>query len=239
MSIEVLFFIAAAMVAFMPTIWDMKGTDNNLNWWNRLTLAGKIYIIAFVSFFGTGLYLTINSHNESVVKEITSKERIKSDSILMSNLRRDVTKLVKSDSLYESAIEKGGFKFDSVNGVIINPQVNVGKDGSAIVNYASNKGLQAARDINFNSEKTLTRDDLDQITFEVKRIMADSSLKCLNVFYESRSNGSIIYNQLHSAFKSQGLSPMGGVSQMKFIEEGITYRIDKNRCLSVIVGYFK
>ncbi len=154
MSIEIFFFIAAAMVAFMPTVWDMKVKGKNLNWWKRLTLAGKIYIIAFVSFFGTGLYLTISSHNESVVKEIKSNERIKSDSILMSNLTSKVTKLFSSDSLYRSAVKKGGYKYDSIKGIIIKPQVNiqnVQNNGRAIQNNAPNFGNQIVGDINLNT----------------------------------------------------------------------------------------
>ena len=119
-----------------------------------MTIAGKIYIIAFVSFFGTGLYLTIKSHNESVVKEINSKGKIKSDSLLMSNLTLKVTKLYSSDSLYRSAVKKSGYKYDSIKGIIIKPQVNiqsVQNNGRAIQNNAPNFGNQIVGDINLNT----------------------------------------------------------------------------------------
>jgi len=238
MSTEVFFFIAAAMVAFMPTIWDMKVKGKNLNWWNRLTSAGKIYIIAFGSFFGTGLYLTINSHNESLVKEITSKERIKSDSLLMSNLRKDVTKLVKSDSLYESAIKKSGYKFDAINGVIVNRNFQqVEKGSSAFQNNATNYGNQAGRDINLSNEKKLNSEEIKELIESTKKIMSDSSLNCLEIFMEARSNGNKVYAQIMDAFTKAGFKPMGGVSHDSMIEEGIVYRI-RNKCLKITVGLF-
>lgn len=221
----------------MPTVLDMKVKRKKLNWWNSLTGYGKIYIIAFGLFFGTGLYLTIKTHSESVVKEVASNKRIKSDSLLMSNLTVKVSKLYASDSLYKSAVKKGGFKYDSINGVIINPQVNIGKDGSAIVNYTSNQGLQAGRDINLSNERKLNNEEIKELIESTKKIMSDSSLNCLEISIESRSNGNRVYAQIMEAFTKAGFKPMGGVSYDSMIEEGIIYRI-RNKCLKITVGLF-
>lgn len=206
MSIEVFFFIAAAMVAFMPTILDMKVKGKKLNWWKGLTIYGKIYIIAFASFFGTGLYLTIQSHNESLVKEITSKNRIKSDSISMSNLTVKVTKLYLSDSLYRSAINSSGFKYDSINGIILNSKVNVGKDGSAVVNYASNQGLQAGRDINLTtSEKVWSDNDLRKLLTDMKKFADINNIsKVIFALEISISYDSFVMNQIKTELKNNG-----------------------------------
>jgi hypothetical protein len=163
MSVEMFFFIVTAFVAFIPTIWSMKkNTSKKIIGWKNLTLAGKIYIAAFAVFFGTGLYLTIKSQIESREKEINSAKHIKSDSTSMVNLTIKVTKLYSSDSTYKSAIKKGGFKYDSINGIIISPRINVqkiGKGGSGIQNNNSSiYGPQAGRDLIINGGERILND---------------------------------------------------------------------------------
>jgi hypothetical protein len=211
MSIEVFFFIAAAMVAFMPTIWDIKVKGKNLNWWKRLTLAGKIYIIAFVFFFGTGLYLTIKSHSESVDKEITSKERIKSDSLLMSNLTVKVTKLYISDSSYRAAIKNGGYKYDSIKGTIVNPRINiqnVQNGGRAIQNNAPNHGIQNLGDGNIyvNAKKELTEEGKNLIISEINKFTKDWGVTCCIISMHHKGNGDLVFSQIKGILDDQNVS---------------------------------
>jgi hypothetical protein len=210
MSIETLFFIVAALVAFIPTIWPMKVEDKNFNWWKSLTLAGRVYIIAFAFFFGTGLYLTISSHNESVVKEIKSNEKIKSDSLLMSNLNLKVAKLYSSDSLYRSAIKKGGYKYDSIKGIIIKPQVNIQNiqnNGRAIQNNAPNQGIQnlGDGDIYLNAKKELTDKGKNLVITEINRLTKDWGVSCCFLSMHSKGNGDIVFHQIKDILDSQSV----------------------------------
>jgi len=168
MSIETLFFIVTALVAFIPTIWPMKVEEKNLNWWKSLTLAGRAYIISFVFFFGTGLYLTISSHYESVIKEIKSKKRIESDSLSMSNLTIKVNELYRSDSTYRS-------KYDSLNRIII-------KTGeSSIVNTGNlnNNSHQNTGDISVNELWKLSANDKKKLKELTRKYKYAKVLTCI------------------------------------------------------------
>lgn len=242
MSIEIFFFSLAAIIAFMPTFWDMKVKGKNLNWWTRLTLAGKIYIIAFASFFGTGLYLTVKSHNESVIKELKSNERIKSDSLLMSNLSVRVNKLYLSDSNYRAAIKKGGYKYDSIKGTIISPQIsiqNIKDNGRAIQNNAPNQGIQnlGDGDIYLNAKKELTDNGKAVIVNEINKLTTDWGVSCCILSMHHKGNGDIVFNQIKDILDSKNVKYDIIFSEFNGLNapNGISYSI-KDGKLKILVG---
>jgi hypothetical protein len=62
----------------------------------------------------------------------------------------------KSDSLFRIALKRGNYKYDSINGVIISPKINIQNvqdNGKAIQNNAPNFGLQHLGDINLNTAR--------------------------------------------------------------------------------------
>ncbi len=244
MSIEVIFFSIAAIIAIMPTFYDMKVRDKYLNWWRRLTLAGKIYIILFIGFFGTGLYLTVRSHNDSALRDKISRSRILSDSVLMAGLTLKVNKLYTSDSSYRAALTNGGYQYDSLNGRIVsiknNTQVVKGNNSSGFQNNAPNYGMQAARDINIGREIELQETDLIEALNMANQLITQFKLsKTALLMVHQLSNGKKAAKQLAEFFESNGFTVMHGVS-MGQINNGITISHDlQEKSVVVLVGELK
>ncbi len=254
MSIQVFFFIAAAMVAFMPTIWDMKVKGKKLNWWTRLTLAGKIYIIAFALFFGTGLYLTVKSHNESITKETISKSKNYQDSIKFELRHQETLERLgflssayeranKSDSIFKVALKRGNYKYDSVKGIIVSPKINiqtVAKDGRGIQNNEANLGNQFLGDIqNLNvNEIRASKQQLDEIVYDTEVLMKKENLTCLIVELNMASNAKALYSQIFKAYKDAGMSPQESSAMTYPMPKKISFRKSEKNCLVVVVGLF-
>lgn len=234
MAFQIFLFIVAAITAFMPTIFDMKVRGKKLNWWRSLTVYGKIYIVVFLSFFCSGLYLTIKSHNESVAKEVLSINRIKSDSILMSNLTVKVNKLFLSDSTQR-------VKNDSLSKVIrtLNKQI-IQSGGSGLQNNAPNYGIQAARDVNIGTDVELSQADLQKGLNMVNQLVTQHKLDKKVLFMMNQlSNGQKAAKQLSDFLKSNGFDIMFGMS-LAPMGSGMTITHDPQENIVVIaVGEFR
>lgn len=229
----------------VPTFWDMRRQDNMPK--RPLTTQGKIVACIFFILLPLSGFFLYQDKKAEFEKEHKADKRAKLDSISQVNLskkidsvKNELVSFAKSDSVYKSALNKGGYKL--INGKIVSPQQNIQKiekDGKGFQNNATNYGTQiVAENVQLNSTKELTEDQLAHILLQIDHWMKVYNTKCLNLEYIDNADIRIL-NQLidklnRSNYKFTTTKVIGRIGNDFRIKQSF-----KEDCLRITVGDFK
>jgi hypothetical protein len=162
----------------------------------------------------------------------------------MSDNIDDISKKLKDIT---SALEKSGYKYDSVKKVIIAPQTTQTiTHGSGVQNTGTIKNSIVAGGnvtINNNGEKQLTEDAKVSLVNYIRRLMTRNDVDQVTFDLMSGSNLGSIKNQMKKAISESGVTnigeTLGSIWQPDFTVDGILLMIEKKgnqRGLTIVFG---
>lgn len=237
---EILLFILAAIIGFIPSFMDIKDDNKDLNWWRRLNWAGRIYVILFIPFLGTGVWLTLVGNSHAELRERIADKNHKTDSLSIAILTQKVFSLSASDSAFKSALKNGGYTFDSVRGRIESNNIQkVESGGRAIQNNAPNQGIQnlGDGDIYVNAKKELTEKGKQLVISEINKYTKELNVDCCVISMHSKGNGDLVFHQILKIFDDSKIAV--DITYSEFNGQpppnGIMYSV-KDGKLKILVG---